>query len=542
MASSTVVSDKTPVSQFGPDLPARIRRRPVLCSVVLALATIAVYFPVHHLPFINYDDNDYVYRNRHVQSGLTLSTVKWALTTSDASNWHPVTWLSHAADCELFGLNPAGHHDVNLLFHVINAVLLYWVLLQATGYAGRSFMVASLFALHPINVEVVAWVAERKTLISTMFFLLALGAYRWYVAKPRLMRYSVVAGLFALGLMAKPQIITFPFVLLLWDYWPLQRMNLPWDATLADPIFPQRTLRALIVEKIPLFVLAAASALITMHVQTGARSWFPRSSRIGNGILAYGLYIKKALWPSGLALLYPHPGASLHWWKAIVSAVILCVITTLVILGRRHRYLPVGWFWFLGMMVPMLGIVQVGVQAMADRYAYVSFLGLFIIVCWGLADWARERRVAARMLHAASVLALIALALVTRNQLRYWQVEEDLWQHALQVTDRNWVAHSQLGAALAMHGHVGEAVQQFNLALGIDPDNVDSNLGIAINDLQQGNFADALVHYRVVVRQPAVKPSVLQGSYLGMAKAYRALGDHEQSQKCLQKAKSIQPE
>lgn len=539
MASSSVAPGKTPVSQSIRGELTKALHRPAFLCVVLALATISAYLPVHHLPFINYDDNDYVYRNAHVQAGLTLSTVKWAVISSYAANWHPVTWLSHTADCQMFGLNPAGHHDVNLLFQMVNAVLLFWVLFRATGYVWRSFMVAALFALHPINVEVVAWVAERKTLVSTMFFLLTLGAYRWYVGKPRVSRYAVVASLFALGLMAKPQIITLPFVLLLWDFWPLRRMTLSGELEAANPIFPQVSVRDLIVEKIPLLALTIASALVTMRVQTGARSWFPHSSRVGNAILSYSLYLKKALWPSGLALLYPHPGASLQWWKVIASGVLLCVVTAWVLLGRRHRYLPVGWFWFLGTMVPMLGLVQVGVQAMADRYAYVSFIGLFIMLCWGVADWASDKPLAKRLLPAASALVLFALVLTTRNQLAYWRVEEDLWQHALQVTDRNWVAHSELGAALAMHGRVPEGVQQFNLALAIDPNDIDSNLGIAINDLQQGNFADALVHYQRVVNQPATKPSVLQGSYLSMAKAYRALGDHEHAQQCLQKAKAI---
>ncbi len=279
-----------------------------------------------------------------------------------------------------------------------------------------------------------------------------------------------------------------------------------------------------------------------MHVQTGARSWFPYPSRFGNAILSYGLYLQKALWPSSLALLYPHPGTSLHWWQVIVSAVIVCLITILVVLGRRHRYLPVGWFWFLGMMVPMLGIVQVGVQGMADRYAYVSFLGLFILICWGVADWARDKRLASRLLPAVSVLTLLALALTTRNQLSYWRTEEVLWRHALQVTDRNWVAHSELGAALAMHGRVPEGLQEFNLALAINPNDVNSNLGIAIDELQEGNFADALSHYRKVIQQPTTTPAILQGAYLSMAKAYRALGDNVKSQECLQKAKSIEIE
>ncbi len=512
--------------------------RPVILGLLLVLATVAVYYPVHGHPFVRYDDNDYIYENLHVQAGMSWHTVKWALTTSTASNWHPVTWMSHAFDCQLFGLNPAGPHDENLLLHALNALLLFWVLWRATGYAGRSFMVAALFALHPINVDSVAWIAERKNVLSMMFFLLALGAYRWYVNKPEVSRYIIVALLFAVGLMAKPQIITLPCVLLLWDYWPLGRMfpgnrqSLP----AASSNIKRRSLLSLVGEKVPLFFIAAASALITMKVQHGARAWYPRPIRAGNAVLSYGLYLKKLVWPTGLAPMYPHPGMSLRWSFVVVSAVLLMVITILVILGRRHRYLPVGWFWFLGTLVPMIGIIQVGIQAMADRYAYVSFLGLFIMICWGVADWAREKRLPAAALPTVSCVLLLTLCATTRHQLDYWRTDVVLWTHTLQVTSRNSIAESELGTALAIEGRIEEAIPHFYNAIAIAPSDYLSHMGIGIYEMQRGNFAGAIAQYKEVVKNQNGKPNVLMHAYTDMAKAYRALGDNEEAQACLVQA------
>jgi tetratricopeptide (TPR) repeat protein len=465
-------------------------------------------------------------------------------------------------DCQLFGLNPAAPHDVNVLFHALNAVLLFWVLLRATGFAGRSFMVAALFALHPINVESVAWVAERKNVLSMMFFLLALGAYGWYASRPRLGRYCVVALLFALGLMAKPQIITLPCVLLLWDYWPLQRFafrhslfafrqkdasSAPGETQLAmsqrQSSDEERTAKSeerflwLLLEKLPLLAMVAASAAVTLHVQQAARMRFSRLARVGNGILAYGLYVKKAVWPTHLALLYLHPGESLNWWKVSAAGLILLAITVLVIAGRRHRYLPVGWFWFLGTLVPTLGIVQVGGQSMADRYAYVSFLGLFILICWGAADLGQHLHLPTVLLPSASVVVLLVLALMARRQISYWQTDEVLWTHALQVTTGNWMAESELGTALAIDGKIEQAVPHFYKALAIAPTDSDANMGLAIYELQRGHFREAIVYYKTVVADKAERHGMLVNAWVGMAKAYRALGDNEKSQECLQQAK-----
>ncbi len=510
-------------------------KMPVLAGLVLLLATVALYYPVHSHPFINYDDRDYVTENPRVQLGLRPSTVVWAFTTYDAGNWHPVTWLSHALDCQLFGLDPAGHHDVNVLLHALNAVLLFWVLLQATGFAGRSFMVAALFALHPINVESVAWVAERKNVLSMMFFLLALGAYRWYAARPHIGRYGVVAALFSLGLMAKPQIITFPFVLLLWDYWPLRRM-FPGGQSEGAAIFETKRVLRLVGEKLPLMVIVAVSAVFTLRAQINARNWFPRPYRLGNAILSYGLYVKKAIWPTKLTLLYPHPGTTLRWGQVALAGVVLIGITALAIVGRRRRYLPVGWFWFLGTLVPMMGVVQVGVQAMADRYAYISFVGLFIMLCWGAAEWAERKSLPAFLLPAVSTVCLLALALVARQQINYWQSNEALWTHALQVTSNNFVAESQLGSALAMSGRVAEGVQHFNNALALNPEDTNSNMGIAVYDIRQKDYRDALQRFEIVVKDKTLRPGFMAEVYRRMAKCYQALGENAKAQESLAQA------
>jgi len=544
MSSIEVDRDTAAVTQPKAALLSGLLRRPAVLSLLLVTATIALYYPVHNHPFINYDDRDYVYGNPQVKTGISRHSIKWAFTTSTAGNWHPLTWLSHELDYQLFGLDPAGHHDVNVLFHALNAVLLFWVLLRATGLPGRSFMVAALFALHPINVESVAWVAERKNVLSMMFFLLALGAYRWYASSPRVARYLLVALLFALGLMAKPQIIIFPCVLLLWDYWPLQRMfrnqrdsagnHQPSDA------IPAKNFWWLMVEKIPLFAMVIVSAVITLKVQQGARTWFPRYVRVGNGILAYGLYLWKSVWPTHLAVFYPHPGDSLNWWMVTFSGLVLLITTVSVIIERRHRYLPVGWFWFLGTLVPMLGIIQVGIQGMADRYAYVSFLGLFIITCWGTADIGKRFHFSPAVLPSVSVAALLFLAVLARQQIDYWQTDIDLWTHALQVTTDNWLAESQLGTALAIDGRVEEAIPHYRKTLALEPHDADANMGIGIYEFHRGNYPEAIFYYqRVVTDNSAPRREIIVNAWVSMAKAYMALGARAKAQQCLEAAKRV---
>ena len=417
----------------------------------------------------------YVYENLHVQEGLTWPTIKWAIRTFDDNNWHPVTWISHSLDCQMFGIDPAGHHIMNAMWHSVDVVVLFWVLLLATGYIGRSFMVAALFAFHPINVESVAWMSERKTLLSTLFFLLALGAYRWYARRPGVWRYMVMAGLFALGLMSKPQIITLPGVLLLWDYWPLQRMFSDRTAggkRTEETPFPPKRLFWLIKEKIPLLALCAASALATMKAQRVGRPQYWQYStwiRSGNAIVAYVRYIGKALWPSKLAVMYLHPGDSLRVWQVALAGLVLLAITALVIAGRRYRYLPVGWFWFLGTLVPTIGFIQVGRQALADRYAYQSFIGLFILICWGVADWAQKQKLPKALLPTASIAVLVTLMVVTHRQIDVWKDNLTLWTHAMQVTKDNWMAEDMVAGILFNTGHREEAMRYYRSTAAINP-------------------------------------------------------------------------
>jgi len=560
--------------------------RAVLFALLLAVATLAVYYPVRNLPFTNYDDDIYVTDNVHVQSGLEWDTVQWAFTTYSASNWHPLTWLSHALDFQLVGLDPAGPHVVNLLLHTLNVVLLFWVLWRATGYAGRSAMVAGLFAVHPINVQSVAWVAERKNLLSMMFFLLALGAYRWYAqTAPRIGRkagglgcYLIVTVLFALGLMTKPQIITLPMVLLLWDYWPLGRMSAHRDAAgiragneqpsvcgesasvTYTGTMATRPLSWLVWEKIPLFTLSAVSAVITLHAHSTGHAvrWLPFSMRVANAFLSYARYVKLAFWPSGLALFYPHPVVHLTSWEVMVSAVFLLGVTAWIVEGRfslvavrpssasttaaertaNSGYLLAGWFWFVITLLPMIGIVQVGNQGMADRYAYLSFVGLFIMLTWSIAEWANHRHVPTKWQAAVGIAVLLTLSVTTRHQLDYWRDSVTLWTHTIEVTRGNHMAEVDLGAALLQAGNFEEAMKHFHTAVAIDPEDPLGNMFLARYAQMQDRLPEAIEGYKKVIAT-SPDPRVRARAYNYMGHAYRALGNEAEAQKCFQAAASL---
>ena len=429
----------------------------VLC-VLLAGATLALYSPVLGYSFVVLDDHDYVTANSHVHGGLSWSTVKWAFTSTEAANWHPLTWLSHALDYQLFALNPMGHHLDSVLLHALNAVVLFLLLSWATKRMGPSLLVAALFAVHPLNVESVAWVAERKNVLSTLFFLLAIATYVKYASNPDWRRYLLVAGLFAAGLMAKPMVITLPFVLLLLDYWPLNRMDFGTHlSTMSQGAAPaaggmqREALSRLFIEKIPLLFLSAVSAWITVKVQRlgmAVRSLhqFPLGIRIENAIVSYGLYLWKMVWPSHLAL-YPYSPIALPAWQWTLSALVLLGVTASVVRFRSKRYLPVGWFWFLGTLVPVIGLVQVGDASMADRYAYIPLIGIFVMVSFGLADLAQARAIGVTWCVIPALCALIALAFVTHRQTSYWQSDYDLWARTLAIAE-NPVSHDAMGSAL----------------------------------------------------------------------------------------------
>ncbi len=544
------------------------------------VATVAVYYPVHTHPFANFDDGPYVFSNPHVRAGLSWDTVRWAFTsfgsvTPDVPDWHPLAWLSHALDTQVFGFDAAGPHDENLFLHVVNVVLLFWMLQLATGRVGRSAMVAGLFALHPINVESVAWISERKNLLSMLFFLLALAAYGWYARKPRVGRYIVVAALFTLGLMAKPQVITLPFVLLLWDYWPLGRLAFRYSPfalrkNLSDEISGgRRTANSerrpsdeerkakgeerflwLLLEKLPLFAIAAASAVITVKSQLAIGGIDVDKSlsftiRLGNALVSYVRYLGKAFWPSNLAVFYPHPGTSLQAWQVFGALVVLLAISGLVVWKRCHRYLLVGWLWFLGTLVPMIGLVQVSRQAMADRYAYISFIGLFILVSWGVADLAEQRHLSPVWLRSGSVAVLLMLGAVTYRQVGFWGDNLTLWSHALEVTHGNYFAENNVGSMLLDRGEADAALPHLEAATEINPSDPSAYMAIGAYDQQHGQAQQAIEQYQktIALTDGAVQRNrwLRSTTFARMGSAYRQLGDFAQARQSFRQALEINP-
>jgi Tfp pilus assembly protein PilF len=521
------------------------QRRTALCCLLLAAAVLVSYYPIAKNTFINYDDNRYISQNPHVRAGLTEETVKWAFTTYEQANWHPLTWLSHALDFELFGLNPLGHHYVNVLLHALNAVLLFLLLQSATGFSGRSLMVAALFALHPMNVESVAWASERKNVLSMLFFLLALYAYGWYARQPKLPRYFAVVGFFVLGLLSKPQVITFPFLLLLWDYWPLRRIGS--SSVTATDLRADLTRRngRLIAEKLPLFLLSAASAVITVKAQAAGSAIQPLSEysatlRFETALVDYLRYIGKALWPSRLAGFYPHPNTLYPPWQVNTAAVLLILITAAVLWRGRLRYLVVGWFWFLGSLVPMIGLVQVGLQAMADRYAYLPFVGLFLMVTWLAADFAESRQISAKWLAIPALSCLLALATLTYRQVGYWHNSETFWLHTLALTRDNNVAENNLGEFLSQQGRNEEAAAHFRAALAIRPNSLIANLNLGAYEDRRGNLPAAISHYQMVADN-AGDPGMRATAYGSLGFVYRQLGQATKAQQCFEKALQSDP-
>ena len=491
------------------------------------VATLALYNPVNRHPFVNYDDDRYITENLHVHNGLTWRTITWAFTATEQGNWHPLTWLSHALDYQLFHQNPAGHHFTSLLIHAANAVLLFLFLMYATRRLGPSLFVAALFALHPINVESVAWVAERKNVLCTFFFFATLIAYCWYARQPDWRRYLVFAGLFLLGLMSKPMVITLPFVLLLLDYWPLGRIRGGRADATAAP------LSKLVVEKLPLIALSAASAVITMQAQRAggamrSTAQFSLAVRLENAVMAYAMYLWKMIWPSHLSPIYPHPGDSLAGWQVGTSALVLLAMTAVALKFRARRYLLTGWLWFLGTLVPVIGLVQVGDQAMADRYAYIPLVGIFIMIAWGIADLADSKQIGlvVRVIPAACVL--LALSFATNRQLGYWSSNYDLWTHAVAVTGRNFIAQDNLGGALLWLGKTDEAYLHFQAAAEINPlDPMSrSNLGAYLQE--HGHMAEAIEKYNRVITLTS-DPGLLAATYANLGAAYRKLGEDEKA-------------
>jgi tetratricopeptide (TPR) repeat protein len=536
----------------------------VVGCLFLVIGTFAIYSSTLRHPFVSYDDRDYVTQNNHVQQGLTAKTLAWAFTTTEADNWHPLTWLSHALDCQVYGLNPFGHHLTNILLHLFNVILLFLILARSTGSPGRSLLVAALFALHPLNVESVAWVAERKNVLSTLFFLLTLGAYGWYAVKPNLKRYLSVCALFGLGLAAKPMVITLPFVLLLVDFWPLQRIQ--WPGEIPSPIrsrknrkrqaedsVPETTLRVrqatfshLVLEKLPLLAFCAFSAAITIVAQrnAGIRSLqrFSFGVRLENAIYAYASYLWKAFWPTHLAAFYPHPGNTLEVWQIGLGALFLFAVSCLVWNQRRlHPYLLAGWLWYLGTLVPVIGIIQVGDQAMADRYTYIPLIGIFVMLIFSLADWADGEGISFRVRAATALAVLAVLSFLTRRQVGYWQSDFDLWSHALQVTKKNNVAEEGISKALLMEGRAEEAVPGLQKASRLTPGDPIKHVNLGAALAQSGHMEDAIGEYQAAI--PLTSDPRLQiRFYESLATLYDILGDYSNVRESYRQALQIAPQ
>jgi tetratricopeptide (TPR) repeat protein len=492
---------------------------PLLC-VFLIILTFATFEQVRTCAFINLDDDVYITDNWHIKGGLTLEGVTWAFKSIHAGHWHPLTWLSHMLDCQIYGLKPSGHHLTNLVFHVASTLLLFLVLRRMTGALWRSWFVAALFALHPLRVESVAWVAERKDVLSAFFWMLTMWAYVRYIERPKLHQYLLTLLFFALGLMSKPMVVTLPFVLLLLDYWPLGRFRFPPSGR--NPKSPGSkpkntgdqisTILRLIREKAPFFLLSAASSILTFFAaqKTGATAsleFYPLETRIVNALVSYVGYILKVIWPSHLAVFYPYPTA-FPLWKVAGAVLLLSFLTFLAIrTGRKHPYLAVGWFWYLGMLVPVIGLVQAGVQAMADRFTYVPLIGLFIMITWSVVDilagW-RYRRV---VLPISAGLLLSLLMIATKLQVKYWRNDVVLFEHSLAVTSNNFIIHDTLGVSLMRQGRLQEAIAHYTEALRIAPDFAKShyNLGVALE--RQGRIQEATDRYAEALR---IEPNLVE--------------------------------
>ncbi len=488
--------------------------------------------------FVDYDDSDYVTQNVYVQAGLNSKSLAWAWTSDVARNWHPLTMISHMADCQVYGMKPGGHHFTSLLFHAANTVLLFLLLNRLTGGFWRSALVAALFSLHPLHVESVAWIAERKDVLSTFFFLLTLFSYANYAnavkgseakrgeperrkGKPEplasapagrlLLFYGLALVLFACGLMSKPMLVTTPFVLLLLDFWPLGRLK-------DFKTFP----RYLLVDKIPFFVLTVVSCAVTFKVQQkgGAvltTTHFSMVNRTANALMSYVRYLGKMVWPENLAPLYLKHGA---WplWSAAVAAVFLLSVSFLVIINaRRRQYLAVGWFWYLGTLVPVIGLVQVGMQSMADRYTYIPLIGIFIMVAWGTWDLAVHWRLPRPALGAVTALALIACAMLTRKQLTYWSTGETLLRRMIAVTEGNFIAHYNLGNRYSREGRLSDAVTEYEAALVAEPNYAEAHNNLGTVLLRQGKFDKAILHHEAAAR--------LQPEFLYVFNLANALAD-----------------
>jgi len=504
----------------------------ILACITLVLATFAAFGEVINHQFIQFDDLYYLAENPAVQEGLTPKSIIWAFTTTRGGNWIPLTWLSHLLDVQIFGLRPGGHHLTNLSFHIANTLLLFLWLLRATRALGPAFLVAALFAWHPLHVEPVAWAAARKDVLSTFFWLLTMWAYLRYGERPGWGRYGLVLLCFLLGLMAKPMLVTLPFVLLLLDYWPLGRWGSRGIAA-----------RSLILEKLPLLVLAVLFGMVTLYAQkeVGAVAplgEIPLSSRIATALAAYVWYPLKTFWPTRLAVLYPHPLDALPLWQPLGAGLILALVSLVIIrLSRRYPYLPVGWLWYVGTLLPVIGLVQVGNQAWADRYTYVPLIGLFIMAAWGARDLTAGLPGARLLRPLGAGIILTALLILTLRQVSYWRDSVTLFEHTLAVTSDNFVIRHDLGVALAKEGKEEQAAPHFLEALRLNPYNARAQNRLGEDLVAQGRIEEGIAKFARAVK---LKPDFPE-AYNNLGLAYAGQGRINQALVMFHQAIDLDP-
>ena len=513
--------------------------------VALILLSFLLYSPTLRHGFVHWDDDGYVVENAHVQEGLSWQSIRWALTTTEASNWHPLTWLSHELDCQLFGLRPQGHHATSIFLHALNAALLFYVLQSATGMGLRSWIVAALWSLHPLAVESVSWVAERKNVLSMLLFLLALLAYIRYVRCPSLGRYIAIAVLFAIALAAKPMVITLPLALMIADYWPLNRIA-EWSAQTSWGELPKIPLTHALAEKAPLLLLSVCSAIVTVFAQRlgGALQSFdeyPLGVRLSNAAVAYVAYLKQLVWPLQLAALYPHRGASLSWSRVVLALTFVAVITWLTWKNRRSKpYLLAGWLWYLVTLIPVIGIVQVGMQARADRYTYLPVVGVIFGMVWLVSDVANQLRVGSVPRRAIAVVVFSALAIATWRQQDSWSDEYSLWTHALAVTGDNYIAERNLGAELISRGEPDEAFPRFQRAIRFNPRDGAAHIDIGAFLLSHGQLEGAIRELDLGSQLPADRKQKFS-AYENLAVAFVEREDALQARNNFRLARDTDP-
>jgi tetratricopeptide (TPR) repeat protein len=516
-----------------------------LISATLAAGVLVAYEPIRHNDFVNYDDDSYITKNPHINQGITQQSVLWAFTEVYSANWHPLTWLSHILDYQLFGLNPVGHHFVSVVLHIVNALLLFWILTNITGVIWPSAFVAAVFALHPIQVESVAWVAERKTAFSGLFWLLTMAAYIHYTRRPGVLRYVLLLLIYGLCVMTKPTVVTLPFALFLLDYWPLGRLQWGQEVTNNPKKSGQSKVSSgwLIIEKIPLLALSAILSAITFLAQ---RQWgavislekMPLENRVANMFVSYIRYIGKLIWPSGLAVCYPHPRVSVSDYWVVICAVLfilLCIFS--IYICRRRKYAAAGWLWFVGTLVPAIGLVQTGTQAMANRYMYIPMLGLLIIISWGVKDYIDKQPRAKIAAIILGVAVLFSLLVLTRMQVRHWQNSMTLYEYALKVTQNNALAENNYGSALFEAGRLDEAISHLNKALLITPKMAEAEDNLGRVYLKQGKAGEAVACFMKVIENNRTSAEVYSnlGSALIIQKKY------DEALKYLGKAMELDP-